>query len=88
MEHEELHKVTQWLGQVKDKGKELQALYCPFCNGGKHKDKHTFSINKETKKSTQRNFCLNHSSKGKLLSCYIKKSGFKEYKIRCLKFKS
>lgn len=48
MEHEELHKVTQWLGQVKDKGKELQALYCPFCNGGKHKDKHTFSINKET----------------------------------------
>ena len=48
MEHEELHKIVNYLGQVKDRGSEIQALYCPFCNGGRHKDKYTFSINKET----------------------------------------
>ena len=48
MDHEELHKVIYRLGQIKDKGTEIQALYCPFCNGGSHKDKYTFSINKET----------------------------------------
>ena len=48
MDHEELHKVIYLLGQTKDKGVEIQAMYCPFCNGGLHKDKLTFSINKET----------------------------------------
>lgn len=48
MEHEELHKVVNYLGQIKERGNEIQALYCPFCNGGRHRDKHTFSLNKET----------------------------------------
>lgn len=48
MDHEELHKVIYKLGQVKDKGSEVQALYCPYCHGGSHRDKYTFSINKET----------------------------------------
>ena len=31
--------------QNKQKGDELQFLYCPYCNGGKNRDKGTFSIN-------------------------------------------
>ena len=48
MDHAELHKVIHLLGQTEDKGNEILALYCPFCKGGKHRDKKTFSINKET----------------------------------------
>lgn len=48
MEHEQLHKVKPYLGQFREKGNEIQALYCPFCKGGRHKDKYTFGINKET----------------------------------------
>ena len=29
----------------KDKGDELIATYCPFCNGGHHRDKNTFALN-------------------------------------------
>lgn len=29
----------------REKGRELQFLYCPYCRGGKHHDKNTFSIN-------------------------------------------
>jgi len=32
------------LGQYKIHGKEIQTLYCPFCNGGGSKDKYTFSL--------------------------------------------
>lgn len=31
--------------KTKIKGKELNFQYCPYCNGGKRKDKFTFSIN-------------------------------------------
>ena len=31
--------------QTKQRGDELQFLYCPYCNGGKNKDKYSFSIN-------------------------------------------
>lgn len=31
--------------QIKQRGDELQFLYCPYCNGGKNKDKYSFSIN-------------------------------------------
>ena len=34
---------------VKDRGKEVQFTYCPYCHGGsQRKDKGTFSINRET----------------------------------------
>lgn len=46
--HDELHKVLPYLGQFKERGNEIQPLYCPFCKGGSHKDKDTFSLNKET----------------------------------------
>ena len=35
------------LGQFKQKGNELQTVYCPFCQGGSHKDKYSFAINIE-----------------------------------------
>lgn len=34
--------------QAKEKGKELEFLFCPYCYGGKKKDKSTFSINLNT----------------------------------------
>ena len=30
------------------KGKEIQFEYCPYCRGGDHHDKYTFSVNMET----------------------------------------
>lgn len=38
-----------YLGEYKIKkgGAELEAKYCPFCNGGQHRDQYTFSINVE-----------------------------------------
>lgn len=48
MEHEELRKVVDRLEYIKDKGEEIQTRYCPFCHGGSHGDKYTFSLNKET----------------------------------------
>lgn len=33
------------MASVKPKGDELQFQYCPYCRGGKHRDKNTFSIN-------------------------------------------
>ncbi len=48
MDHEQLHKVIPFLGQVKEKGNEIHALFCPFCGGGKHNDKNTFAINRTT----------------------------------------
>lgn len=46
--YDKLGKVIPYLGQIKEKGNEIHALYCPFCNGGKNKDKYTFAINKDT----------------------------------------
>lgn len=48
MQNEQLYKIMPYLGQFKEKGNEIHALYCPFCNGGQHKDKYTFAINKVT----------------------------------------
>ena len=48
MQHEELYKILPLLGEIKERGNEIQALYCPYCNGGRNKDKRTFSLNKET----------------------------------------
>ena len=31
--------------QTKQKGDELQFFYCPYCNGGRNRDKGTFAIN-------------------------------------------
>ena len=36
------------LGQVREKGDEIQPIYCPICKGGKNKDKQTFGLNKIT----------------------------------------
>lgn len=33
---------------VKEKGGEIQFKLCPYCNGGDHHDKETFSVNAET----------------------------------------
>lgn len=34
--------------ETKEKGKELFFKHCPYCNGGEHSDKNTFSIDTET----------------------------------------
>lgn len=34
--------------RVKQKGSELQFVFCPYCMGGQHHDKNTFSINLDT----------------------------------------
>jgi twinkle protein len=34
--------------ETRQKGKELQFKYCPYCYGGRNKDEYTFSINVET----------------------------------------
>ena len=34
--------------ETTQKGKELHFKYCPYCSGGEHRDKDTFSINVET----------------------------------------
>ena len=40
----------RYLGQFKQHGSEILPVYCPFCGGGKNKDKYSFAINidKET----------------------------------------
>ena len=40
--------IKSYLDQPIEKGNEIIARYCPFCNGGASHDKKTFSINKET----------------------------------------
>lgn len=39
----------RYLGQyrIKKNGNEYEARFCPFCNGGKHNDQYTFSINED-----------------------------------------
>ena len=48
MDHPELYKVVDRLGETKDKKDEVIAVLCPYCHGGAHRDRETFSINKET----------------------------------------
>lgn len=35
----------KYLGQYKIKGDEIKAELCPYCKGGKHRDKDTFALN-------------------------------------------
>lgn len=48
MDHAELDKVLPFLGHFKEKGREIEVVYCPFCQGGSHRDKNTFFINRTT----------------------------------------
>jgi len=41
----ELDFARTYLREYKEKGKEIEAKYCPYCNGGQRKDTFTFSIN-------------------------------------------
>lgn len=36
------------MAEAKSKGNELVFKYCPYCHGGRHRDKNTFSINLQT----------------------------------------
>lgn len=35
----------RYLGQFNQKGNEIIPRYCPFCNGGQHRDKYSFALN-------------------------------------------
>ena len=37
--------VSSYLKEYREKGKEIEIKYCPFCNGGQHHDQYTFSLN-------------------------------------------
>lgn len=36
---------SKYLKEYKQHGNELQALYCPYCQGGERRDKYTFALN-------------------------------------------
>ncbi len=38
----------KYLPNHKQKGDEIQAIYCPYCHGGQHGDKYTFAMNAQT----------------------------------------
>ena len=43
---DEIHSFVSHVGaSARQDGREMKFAFCPFCNGGKHKDKNTFSIN-------------------------------------------
>lgn len=44
---DELSFSRKYLGEIKTNKDEIMVKYCPFCNGGMHKDQYTFSINKD-----------------------------------------
>lgn len=85
--HEELDKVLSYLKPYKDNGKEILPELCPFCNGGQHRDKYSFAINKETGAyNCKRGSCNekgNLHTLGKFLGIDIEKSNnsyFREYR--------
>ena len=41
----EIDFARSYLKEFKEKGKEIEAKYCPYCNGGNKHDQFTFSIN-------------------------------------------
>ncbi len=43
-----IQKIIPYLGDSKRRGNEIIPRYCPFCEGGTHKDKGTFAFNTET----------------------------------------
>lgn len=44
---DELEFARKYLGEFKIKGDEIIPRFCPYCNGGQHKDKDTFALNVE-----------------------------------------
>ncbi|MDP3385595.1 MAG: DnaB-like helicase C-terminal domain-containing protein [Eubacteriales bacterium] len=49
MMQEQMQQIFPFLGEIaSDKGNEIIPKYCPFCKGGQHRDKNTFSINRTT----------------------------------------
>lgn len=44
---DELEFAQKHLGEFKIKGNEIIPRYCPYCNGGDHRDKDTFALNME-----------------------------------------
>lgn len=48
-EEDDLERLRIHIGtDTREHGKELEWKYCPYCNGGDHGDKWTFSVSKET----------------------------------------
>jgi len=43
----ELDFAARYLGEYTVKGHEIVPRYCPYCNGGPHRDKYTFALNME-----------------------------------------
>ena len=81
-------------GAYKIKGNELIPILCPFCGGGDHKDKETFSINLNTGKYLcHRGSCAVHGNQLSLCRHYgypindkISRAFRKEYKKPQIKY--
>lgn len=43
----ELEYANMYLGEFKVVGNEIKPLFCPYCQGGNHRDKYTFALNSE-----------------------------------------
>lgn len=43
----EIEFAKTFLGEFSVSGDEIKPLYCPFCQGGTHRDKYTFALNQE-----------------------------------------
>ncbi|MFA9397222.1 MAG: hypothetical protein ACERKV_03020 [Clostridiaceae bacterium] len=41
----EIQFADRYLGQYRIKSNEINPVYCPFCQGGRHRDKYTFFLN-------------------------------------------
>lgn len=49
LQRQDIYDLLRHVGaDAKEKGEELLFTYCPRCHGGKHRDKHTFSLNMES----------------------------------------
>ena len=45
----DIEKLVQFTNsETRNKKAEIEFMYCPICHGGRHNDKYTFSINKNT----------------------------------------
>ena len=46
--NDQVRQLLPFIGEYKEKGNEIIPKFCPYCEGGSHKDIGTFAINKDT----------------------------------------
>jgi len=88
----EIEFARSYLIEFKKKDKEIEAKYCPFCNGGQHRDQFTFSVNtaKHTfnclrgkcgEKGTFKELCDRHGVQADYYIEWLKEHGMSEKSV-------